>query len=512
MTASNIITSANSPFPISSGVTSNFDLISSGGTEVVLSGGTVRKTDVEGGGVLVIEDGGSGDSATLIGISGSGFGNFATEIVSQGGSVTNTAVSSGGILVVSSGGLAASTTVASTGFGVSAGGLVLSGANGGGTASATLVTDNGQEAVFSGGTEITGTVTSGGTLFVFSGGTDSGTTIGSGATMVLFGGAVTSGEHFRSGGTLAVAGGFAVSHFSVSKGFTLVVASGGTLSGGTISAGGLGVLQSGGSISGTVVVKSGGTFEFDGINPLSGVHPNLGATLELANGAMVSGAGQPLSGITGVLLSGGSALAIPVFAGGVAKIRSGGLASGATFGNAGAGVVFAGGTDLDATILKGGNVTVSAGGFDSGAKVSSGGKLTLTVSSGGTEVAEIHLIGNYSSGNFHITSGISGSVKITDPAVVNGGSVVSAPAQPFPRGGIDLPNIAFGAHTALAYSQNNADTGGTLMVSDGRHAAAIALLGNYMAGSFAVAADGHGGTLVTQAQTGTAPLLTHPRA
>jgi hypothetical protein len=90
--------------------------------------------------------------------------------------------------------------------------------------------------------------------------------------------------------------------------------------------------------------------------------------------------------------------------------------------------------------------------------------------------------------------------------------MAAAPAQPFPRGGIDLANIAFGAHTTLAYSQNNAGTGGTLTVSDGRHAAAIALLGNYMAGNFAVAADGHGGTLVTQAQTGTAPLLTHPRA
>ena len=35
-------------------------------------------------------------------------------------------------------------------------------------------------------------------------------------------------------------------------------------------------------------------------------------------------------------------------------------------------------------------------------------------------------------------------------------------------------------------------------MSDGRHAAAIALLGNYMAGSFAATADGHGGTLVTE--------------
>jgi hypothetical protein len=128
------------------------------------------------------------------------------------------------------------------------------------------------------------------------------------------------------------------------------------------------------------------------------------------------------------------------------------------------------------------------------------------------KVAEMHLIGHYSAGNFHVSSGISGSVKITDPAVVNGGSVVSGPPPPFPQGDIDLPNIAFGAHTTLAYSQNSAGTGGTLTVSDGRHAAAIALLGNYMAGSFVTAADGHGGTLVTAAQTGTAPLLTRPRA
>jgi hypothetical protein len=51
-----------------------------------------------------------------------------------------------------------------------------------------------------------------------------------------------------------------------------------------------------------------------------------------------------------------------------------------------------------------------------------------------------------------------------------------------------------------------------LTVSDGRHAAAISLLGNYMAGSFAVAADGHGGTLVAEAsQASQQPLLTQPR-
>jgi hypothetical protein len=71
----------------------------------------------------------------------------------------------------------------------------------------------------------------------------------------------------------------------------------------------------------------------------------------------------------------------------------------------------------------------------------------------------------------------------------------------------------FGAQTTLAYSKNAADTGGTLTATDGRHAAAIALLGNYMAGSFITTADGQGGTLLTQAaQSGQQSLLTHPKA
>jgi hypothetical protein len=39
-------------------------------------------------------------------------------------------------------------------------------------------------------------------------------------------------------------------------------------------------------------------------------------------------------------------------------------------------------------------------------------------------------------------------------------------------------------------------------VSDGRHAASIVLSGNYMAGSFAVTAGGHGGTLLTGLRSG----------
>jgi hypothetical protein len=131
----------------------------------------------------------------------------------------------------------------------------------------------------------------------------------------------------------------------------------------------------------------------------------------------------------------------------------------------------------------------------------------LKVESGG--VAAINMVGAYTAKNFSVTADSNGHVEIVDPAVPNGGSVAAGATPTFPRGGIDLPDIAFGAQTTLAYAANATDTGGTLTASDGRHAAAIALLGTYMAGSFAVTADGHGGTLVTE-QSQAPPLLTHP--
>jgi hypothetical protein len=114
------------------------------------------------------------------------------------------------------------------------------------------------------------------------------------------------------------------------------------------------------------------------------------------------------------------------------------------------------------------------------------------------QVAAITMVGHYLVGNFHITSGAGGTVAITDPTVPNGGSVEPGVAD-----------IATGAQTTLAYSENS--NAPSLGATEGRFAA-IALLGNYMAGSFVAAGDGHGGTLVTQAQPQQQPLLTHPQA
>jgi hypothetical protein len=175
---------------------------------------------------------------------------------------------------------------------------------------------------------------------------------------------------------------------------------------------------------------------------------------------------------------------------------------------------------------------------------------TLKVSSGGMVVADITLVGAYVTSNFSFSSGTGGTVEITDPSVaeqqpgnapatIAGGSVleINTPDSgkvTFGEGGgtlqldqpatfagtvarfatpdgIDLPGIGFGATTTLAFSENNSRTGGTLTVTDGTHTAAIALLGNYMASTLVTGADGHGGTLVTEApQPGQPPPLAHP--
>ena len=78
---------------------------------------------------------------------------------------------------------------------------------------------------------------------------------------------------------------------------------------------------------------------------------------------------------------------------------------------------------------------------------------------------------------------------------------------------IDLPGIAFDAQTTLGYSSNSNGMGGTLSLTDGTHGAKIALLGNYIASSFALASDRQGGTMVVAEapEPGNQSLLTHPQ-
>ena len=81
---------------------------------------------------------------------------------------------------------------------------------------------------------------------------------------------------------------------------------------------------------------------------------------------------------------------------------------------------------------------------------------------------------------------------------------------------IDLADVGYGAKSTLGYLANSNNTGGTLTINDGTHTATLALLGQYIAGSFIAASDGHGGTLVSDealsASATQTPVVTHPHA
>jgi hypothetical protein len=176
----------------------------------------------------------------------------------------------------------------------------------------------------------------------------------------------------------------------------------------------------------------------------------------------------------------------------------------------------------------------------------------LKVTSGGQTVASINMVGQYTTADFHPGSDSGGHLQITDPSVVeqqrgNAPAMIAADTVlevKVPDAGkvtfeaptgmlwldhpgtftgmvagfegqdvIDLPSIAFNAHTTLGYSDNSSDTAGTLSVNDGAFAAKVALLGNYIAASFVATADGHGGTLITEAtQLEQQSALTKPHA
>jgi hypothetical protein len=136
----------------------------------------------------------------------------------------------------------------------------------------------------------------------------------------------------------------------------------------------------------------------------------------------------------------------------------------------------------------------------------SGGTLTV---SNGTNSVKLNLLGDYSTASWLLSKDRNGGTLVVDPPI--SGSL-TPDADHGTASGIDLSEISFGANTTLAYAANNDNTGGTLTVSDGLHAQSLALLGQYMASSFSMASDGHGGTLITDPALTQQSQLTLPHA
>ena len=61
------VNKSNSPFNVSSGVTSTDDIVVSGGSMFVLSGGTADTTTVSSGGFLTVDSGGKASGTILVG-------------------------------------------------------------------------------------------------------------------------------------------------------------------------------------------------------------------------------------------------------------------------------------------------------------------------------------------------------------------------------------------------------------------------------------------------------------
>jgi len=136
----------------------------------------------------------------------------------------------------------------------------------------------------------------------------------------------------------------------------------------------------------------------------------------------------------------------------------------------------------------------------------SGGTLTV---SNGTNSVKLNLLGDYSTASWLLSKDGTGGTLVVDPPI--SGSL-TPDADRGTASGIDLSEISFGANTTLTYSANNDHTGDTLTVSDGLHAQSLALLGQYMASSFSMASDGHGGTLITDPALTQQSQLTLPHA
>jgi hypothetical protein len=214
-----------------------------------------------------------------------------------------------------------------------------------------------------------------------------------------------------------------------------------------------------------------------------------GSLVEIASGAVVNG-GVALIGDGTVEIAGSSGESVRFLSNGTGGLELDGLGSAYRGKVSGFGGSSHSNHDqfIDFTAI-GSGATVS---YTSAASHTSG---TLMVTSGGVS-ATVTLVGNYSPANFS-SSTVGGHVRITDPGVVNGGGVEPG-----------VPDITLGAQTTLAYSELSPATG--LGATQGRYAAAIALLCNYMAGSFATA-PGNGGMLISGTlQAEQQSQLTHP--
>jgi hypothetical protein len=121
----------------------------------------------------------------------------------------------------------------------------------------------------------------------------------------------------------------------------------------------------------------------------------------------------------------------------------------------------------------------------------------VTIAQGAT----VELTGPYAGSA--IFAGTAGTLQLDDSAAF-AGTVAGLLGQDT----LDLRDINYANVKQPGFSGTS--SGGTPNVSDGMHASSIALLGNYMASTFAASSDGHGGTLISNVPSNAVATLAQP--
>ena len=253
--------------------------VSSGGTALLVNG-FQSHTIVSNGGVDYVE-GATGLAVNDVISSG------GVEFVLAGGTASNTTISSGGLQIVSSGGTAAGTIVSNGGFEVVAAGGLASGG----------IVSGGVEYIQSGGVQSGGLDAAGGVTIVLGGGKAVGLTVGSNGVAVESSGGMGSNIIVSQGGYDVVLSGGTVSGATLISGGVLVVNSGASAAG-QINFSGVNneiIVASGGSIAGATLsgFTLGDYVDLKGLGYTSGVTHlgyvanggNTGGTLTITSGA-----------------------------------------------------------------------------------------------------------------------------------------------------------------------------------------------------------------------------------
>ena len=316
---------------------------------------------------------------------------------------------------------------------------------------------------------------------------------------------------------------------SISSGQTYTVSSGQTGTGDiVVLAGGVLNVLSGGTVVSTLI--SGGTAEvFAGGTSLSTTVNNgvevvwSGAVSEAAtinNGGfdfiLGTCSNTTLNGGTEFVEFGGFAFETQVNSGGVEAVYDfGSEAESDTINVGGAEVLSGGGNDVGAVVQ--GVQFVLAGGTASAGTIRFGG--VQVVEAGGTALNSIidgglmEVASGGSTGDPPISFTNSGGDLQLDFSQGFNGTIGGFASPVGVAEEIDLLDIAFSAGTSVKFTEAAGNTSGTLTVSDGTHTASLTLLGQYATANFALASDGHGGTMVTDPPTvGSAgnPVLAAP--